>query len=174
MPQAEVPPNIPFEHRIPFSSFGNVVQTLQAAHKETLKSIHIGPMGTRWQIIEEPYINNTNFGSPIDFFPFDNLTFLSLSPCMTSFKFGWLNILAPNLETFEWAFAPRGPRQETGPGFRSPGSSLHDFQQPAENFLLQLAQTTRNRKHPLRTIRVVYRPVHVFFAPQRLVPNAPP
>ncbi|KAK3988431.1 hypothetical protein QBC44DRAFT_398129 [Cladorrhinum sp. PSN332] len=158
-----IPLNFPAKERRTFASPDDTISFLRSARGSTFNSIHTGPLAHFVQVAERP---QTGTVTNRDFSRFNNLTFLSLSPCITSYKFGWVNILAPRLETFEWAFMPRGPLH-TAPVTltRTAACNLHDFQQPAEDFLRQLARTLSNSNSPpLRTVRVVYSPLPGFVA----------
>ncbi|KAK4227399.1 hypothetical protein QBC38DRAFT_526838 [Podospora fimiseda] len=150
-----VPHDFPREELLPLKNANQFISSLHAAHGSTLKSLHIGPLGCLTQIPERPLpeLPLHELSPTYDFSIFEKLTFLSLSPCITSFKFGWVNIFAPNLEIFELVIFAQG----------SAGFNLDDFQQPAENFLRELARTISNSSSlKLRTIKIVYAPRNWF------------
>ncbi len=112
-------------------------------HLLSIQSVRIGS-------VTNPTLYSSMSGmlTGVDFTFFGALTFLSLSYWATGSGPGEGCLLAPHLETFEWAFDADDKR----PLF------LNDFGQEEEDFLRRLAAAAIERNVPLRNIDIVFTP----------------
>ncbi len=112
-------------------------------HLLSVQSVRVGSVTN-----STPSSSMSGMLTGVDFTLFGALTFLSLSYWATGSGPGEGCLLAPHLETFEWAFDADDKR----PLF------LNDFGQEEEDFLRRLAAAAIERNVPLRNIDIVFTP----------------